>query len=138
MLTGSGTISLNNIQSEFGGSNPIAISEYYRGGGLVPDTPANTSIPTSGQIKFTDFYGGDSTVSYSYILGSGSTAGTACGFGSTDTFYQNVDPFSFDQPIYTDSGLTNLASANFYSNGFGYREWSGTAWLGGGAEFCPL
>ena len=60
-LQTSGQISLNDIQTEFGGSNPININEYYRGGTYVPDTAANSSIPTSGQIRLSDFYGGDSS-----------------------------------------------------------------------------
>ena len=60
-LQTSGAISLSNIQSEFGGSNPISISEYVRGGSLVPDTPANSAIPTSlSNISFSDFYGSSS------------------------------------------------------------------------------
>ncbi len=34
-----------------------AISNYYRSGGFVPNTPANAAVPTSGQIKLSDFYG---------------------------------------------------------------------------------
>ncbi len=34
-LPTSGAISWSMIQTEFGGSNPINISEYYRGGGVV-------------------------------------------------------------------------------------------------------
>tara|TARA_B100001093_G_C26842053_1_gene1020998 strand:- start:1404 stop:2117 length:714 start_codon:yes stop_codon:yes gene_type:complete len=60
-LQTSGAISLSNIQSEFGGSNPISISEYIRGGSLVPNTAANSDIPTSlSNISFSDFYGGSS------------------------------------------------------------------------------
>lgn len=55
-LPASGPISLLMIRTEFGGAAPDSISEYYRGGGLVPDTPANASIPTSGSINFADFY----------------------------------------------------------------------------------
>jgi len=33
-LPASGTITLDDLQTEFGGSNPIQLSEYYRGGGL--------------------------------------------------------------------------------------------------------
>jgi hypothetical protein len=54
------TISLNNIQTEFGGANPIAISEYYSGGTYVGSGTANstgTTIPTSGQISFLNFSG---------------------------------------------------------------------------------
>ena len=57
-LPASGPISLNDIQTEFGGSNPISISEYYRGGGLVPNVSQNNNIPTSGTISFNNFYGG--------------------------------------------------------------------------------
>lgn len=37
-LQTSGAISLSQIQSEFGGSNPISMSEYYRDGSYVPST----------------------------------------------------------------------------------------------------
>lgn len=57
-LASSGTLSLNDIQGEFGGSNPIGINEYYRGGSLVSNTTANNGIPTSGTIQIDDFYGG--------------------------------------------------------------------------------
>jgi hypothetical protein len=48
VLQSSGAISLSNIQTEFGGSNPIAISEYYA---------AASGIPASGTITFNNFYG---------------------------------------------------------------------------------
>ena len=48
VLQSSGAISLSNIQTEFGGSNPIAISEYYA---------AASGIPSSGTITFNNFYG---------------------------------------------------------------------------------
>lgn len=54
-LPSSGAISLANIQTEFGGSNPISLSEYYRGGAYV--TANNTGVPTSGAIQLDDFYG---------------------------------------------------------------------------------
>ena len=56
-LQTSGAISLLDIQNEFGGSNPIEISEYYRGGTYVQDAPVNSNIPTSGEISLDDFYG---------------------------------------------------------------------------------
>ena len=37
-LQTSGAISLSQVQSEFGGSNPISMSEYYRNGSNVPST----------------------------------------------------------------------------------------------------
>ena len=55
-LPSTGAITLNAIQTEFGGVNPIGINEYYRGGTYVPDITANAAIPTSGQISFSNFY----------------------------------------------------------------------------------
>tara|TARA_B110000208_G_scaffold169281_1_gene210023 strand:+ start:148 stop:624 length:477 start_codon:yes stop_codon:yes gene_type:complete len=37
-LQTSGVIDFGQLQSEFGGSNPIGINEYYRGGSYVPST----------------------------------------------------------------------------------------------------
>jgi hypothetical protein len=56
-LPSSGVLTLDDIQTEFGGTNPISLSEYYRGGGLVPDSALNAAIPTSGAISVSDFYG---------------------------------------------------------------------------------
>ena len=47
-LPGSGPISLNDVQTEFGGSNPIGINEYYGVAG---------GVPSSGTISLADFYG---------------------------------------------------------------------------------
>lgn len=57
-IPGPGTaISMTTIATEFGGTVPHSLSEYYRGGGLVPNTPGNAAIPTSGQIAMNNFYG---------------------------------------------------------------------------------
>lgn len=57
-LPSSGTITLQDIQAEFGGpTNPIALKNYYRGGAYVQDTAANSGVPTSGSIGLIDFYG---------------------------------------------------------------------------------
>jgi len=63
-LQSSGAISFVNIQSEFGGVNPIGINEYYLNGssGYVSGSGA-TGIPTSGQISINQFYGKSKVVS---------------------------------------------------------------------------
>lgn len=48
MSVPTGAASLSDIQTEFGGSNPISLSEYY---GAIP------SIPSSGAISIDDFRG---------------------------------------------------------------------------------
>jgi len=56
-----GPISFSQIQAEFGGNNPISLSEYYAGGNNVPnDTFAtNGTVPVQGSstIKISNFYG---------------------------------------------------------------------------------
>ena len=56
VLQTSGPISLSQIQTEFGGSDPISMTEYYRNGTYV--TSNNTSVPTTGAITLSSsFYG---------------------------------------------------------------------------------
>jgi len=43
-------VTASDIQQEFGGSNPINLTEYYRGGSYVPNTSSN--IPSSGEINY--------------------------------------------------------------------------------------
>lgn len=79
-LPSSGPLSLANIQTEFGGSNPISLSEYYAGGGLVPAGTTGTfgAVPSSGTISIRNFYGTSNVViSISDQIVSSSTLGTA-------------------------------------------------------------
>jgi hypothetical protein len=66
----SGPLSLANIQTEFGGTNPISLGEYYRNGGLVPDAPQNASISTSGAIAIGNFYGATNRIPIAIALSS--------------------------------------------------------------------
>jgi hypothetical protein len=58
-IPASGPLSLTDIQTEFGGTNPISLSEYYAGGGLVPAGTTGTygAVPSSGTISVQNFYG---------------------------------------------------------------------------------
>lgn len=58
-LPSSGPLSLNDIQTEFGGTNPISLSEYYAGGANVPAGTSGTNgpVPSSGAISISNFYG---------------------------------------------------------------------------------
>jgi hypothetical protein len=55
-LPSSGPLSIQQIGTFFGDTSPHAMNEFYRGGPLVPNIPANASIPTSGQIAVGNFY----------------------------------------------------------------------------------
>jgi hypothetical protein len=57
---------IRDIRAEFGGTPGLApdgrikqasISQYYRGGSLVPELAQNAAIPTSGLVRFSNYYG---------------------------------------------------------------------------------
>lgn len=72
-LPASGALSLNDIQTEFGGTNPISLNEYYAGGGIVPSgtTGTNGAVPSSGAISVFNFFGTSKALLLSYAWGSG-------------------------------------------------------------------
>ena len=80
-LQSSGAISLNDVQNEFGGSNPIGIDEYYS---------AASGIPSSGTISLNQFYGA-SAENWEIIMhtdgykNAGNNTGTSTAFGETGT-----------------------------------------------------
>lgn len=53
-IKASGSLSIEEIVTEFGGDDPDALDEYYRGAGLVTDN--NTAVPTSGTMSMNAFY----------------------------------------------------------------------------------
>ncbi len=68
-------VTLTSIQTEFGGVNPVNLSEYYRGGTYVPSGQSTsatdgTAISTSGTIRVGMFRGLTETVSGT-VLASG-------------------------------------------------------------------
>ena len=95
-LPDTGPISLGQLQTEFGGSDPTGMSEYYRGGNEVPDTGATLNIPTTGNpLSLSDFYGTQDVqfrdVSFSLYK---SVNGNSSGVGSS-TASSTAAPTSF-------------------------------------------
>lgn len=110
-LQSSGTISINDLVGEYGGSAPHSLTEYYKGGGLVLNHSNNASVPTStssgGQIRLSDFYGQSNTspapTSYSYSMTNGNGGlGSIVGFASVPTI----------------GSLSNNPQPTAFSNGF--------------------
>jgi hypothetical protein len=57
-LQSSGAISIANLASEYGGSAPHSLNEYYKGGSLVPSTVAETVTAASMSGSVYDGRGG--------------------------------------------------------------------------------
>lgn len=75
-------ISIGNIQTEFGGSNPAALSEYYKNGSYVLSSDTAPNVPTSGTIKLSNFHSAAKIVSTSHTIVEGGSGGNALGFTS--------------------------------------------------------
>jgi hypothetical protein len=83
-VTSSAPIDIGDLVTEFGGSTPHSLTEYYRGGSLVPDNSDNNSVPTSGAISLTDFFGATATSGTddrTLTISSGTFGGFISGFG---------------------------------------------------------
>jgi hypothetical protein len=74
------SISMSQIQTEFGGSNPISLSEYYRGGANVPSGTSDGGrglIATSGAISMDTFHGTSALKTiFATFTNQGHTGGT--------------------------------------------------------------
>lgn len=83
-LPSSGPLTLADIQGEFGGSNPISLSEYYAGGGLVPSGTTGTygAVPSSGTISIQNFYGTSNAAPLSISISPSSLYDSRTGGGS--------------------------------------------------------
>ena len=93
-----GAISLSEVQVEFGGENPISMSEYYG---------ASVSLPGSGVISMSDFYGLSSAgTTWSMRDGSSGVTMSSTDFGSSDS-YAGIDL----RGVMTDAGLVLYASS---------------------------
>lgn len=78
-----GPVKFSDIQTTYGGSNPISLSEYYRGGANVPVGVNTGGIPASGAIDLEDFRGTSPNTVITYEIIGGGGAG---GYGLEDGF----------------------------------------------------
>ena len=152
-LPSSGSLSLSQIQGEWGGSNPISLSEYYRGSLPTGRTNYGT-IPYSGAIDIGDFYGSNAAVSgwtstltigsitilkntiYGYVQGSyGALSDTTVNTWGNRTIYSltwnGTAVFMQITGIHSNAGWTRIKihNTNFYrSSGTYSTSSSHTSW----------
>lgn len=75
-IPASGPVTLAALQAEYGGTDPISLNEYYRGGLYVPNGTGTATIPTSGAITLDNFRGTSKTATVTYaIIGGGGGGG---------------------------------------------------------------
>ena len=108
MAIGGGTLSMSTIAGEYGGSTPHSLSEYYRGGGLVPTHSNTAGIPSSGLIDFEDFQNTSAT-SPSDMYISGNVGSWYRSVGKGDLGYGGVNVTN--SSTYTDN-LGTMGSWN--------------------------
>ena len=118
-FSGNGSpLSFSELQTEFGGSNPISMSEYYRNGAYVTDN--NTDVPTSGVLAFSDFYGASKkfvvTISANATNVSAATILTAAGWNSASFFQITINAGVTAYSTSTSTGGLNISGS--YPYGF--------------------
>jgi len=80
-LPSTGILRLSQIQGEFGGANPVSLSEYYRNGAFVLNGLQNQGVPATGPISASSFRSASKTVVVNYAIIGGGGAG---GYGLED------------------------------------------------------
>jgi hypothetical protein len=117
----SGALSFSDIQTEFGGSNPISISEYYAGGANVPSgtTGDNGAVPSSSTISISIFYGTQKVTRVAINLTI-----------SADTNGYNIFNNRGGTYVAGQSDITLVNNANIYSTS-GVALDTGTGWTSG-------
>jgi hypothetical protein len=117
-LPSSGTLSLSDLQTEFTGSNPISMSEYYKSGG-------NGYVPTTVP----------ELVTAASLAGSNSTNLRGPQFGGYNPAINSTTPSGiYTHQLWADNGSTGTVNRTFtvnktgtYNIYFGWYSYSLTA-----------
>ena len=136
-LPASGIIKLSDIQTEFGGANPIGLSEYYRGGAYV--TSNNTGVPTSGAISISNFYGAVSQ--FAFIISANTqeanlnTLATAAGWDGSAPVVATISSgvYLWSDDTANPGLLINIANCTISNNGNIIGKGGGAGVAGGPA-----
>jgi len=132
-LQASGQISLADLQTEYGGSHPIGMNEYYRGGSLVAGSSSSTTSYTpayaaasgpNGYFWRTSSGFVDMSIGTNY---GGMDLGAVTSFSNnqgysvtlTDVYDPNPDPANVGRRLlnFTGSSLNNITQISFTDSG---------------------
>lgn len=130
MALGYGSISIRSLMQEFQ-TSAVALTQYYRGGGIVPNTARNAGVPTSGPISLAHFrgasYATEGSFYYSspgfysftwprcehltvYVLGSGGGGGGGAAQDHQGHPFFGADGAPGSDSYFQGSGITVLAT----------------------------
>jgi hypothetical protein len=113
-LPSSGAIKFSDIQTEFGGTTPTTLSEYYAGGSYVPTgcSGINGAIPSSGAISVSKFYGASKYITGNWsdvnVIASsnpvtGDTSSVTINQSGTLDFFLTTDAGPVSYSVYKNS-----------------------------------
>lgn len=139
-LATSGTLTLADIQTEFGGSNPVGLNEYYAGGTYVPASTTGTygAVPSSGQISIRNFYGTSKVIPVTVQNVFATSLYTPTG-SATTTVTNNVDMTTDGGVIMARGRSGSISYGGTYVRTFiPYTGKFDTAWDGAEADFHGL
>lgn len=118
------SLSLSQIQTEFGGSDPISLSEYYSASG---------AIPASGMISISDFFGASSHWNYlgrfsmdhvtqCFSLNSNFIGIVSAGLEGCSLWESNYDNSEFILRVYAydSSSVLKMQPYNPFTGGISY------------------
>jgi len=136
-------------QATLGTTSLTDVSTSGNSNGSTPSfdaTNTNSSSYPNGTTphSMSEFYGYDhnaSSISSGTLYYSSFSGDNACAFGTGGTYYWSGsgDPVINGYAIYTNSALTSIAAAGWYSSSLKYRLWVTTpsaSWQDS-AEDCP-
>lgn len=148
-LQTSGTISLDQIRTEFEGVKPTPLSSYYRGGSLVSST--NSNVPLSGPISLSNFYGARRISSTDIIAAMGANAGSYVSahpsnytvsmvtWPENQTFSATPITRNESENVFRDGDTNNSTfTAKGLVNGFGVNQTTAIAWQSSRENIAPL
>lgn len=117
-----------NIQSALGGSNPISLSEYYRGGSYVPTTrTVSTTVrdPSSGDYYNRGAYG--NSINTGFINATIPGYGTYTLIGWFGTILNNNAWITGTYSSWSQGGYTyyrgTYRTTYYTNNGYGTETW---------------
>ena len=106
-ISATGSVSLQDVEDEFGGSGTISLSEYYRSNTYGTVSGNNTTVPQSGQIKLSQFRGTEKKAYITYYLcgaGGGGGYGVGDGGGSGSASDGGNSTITLNGTTYTANG----------------------------------